>query len=105
MRRWFEAHRRFASLERVLAEDFYLSLLDFDDVVAGACVAPEAQGRGCAGVDYDHVFELPGVGHVFVAREDEVYAHVYEPLQDVSRIEDDVPFASRPGEGDEVMVD
>src|SRR3954463_15237912 len=100
MRGWFEAHSRFASLERVLAEDFYLSLFDFDDVVAGAGVAPEAQGRGCAGGGDNHVFELPGVGHVVVAREDEVYAHVYEPLQNVSSVEDDVPFAPRTGEGD-----
>ena len=100
-----EAYRQLASLERVLAENFHLPVLDLDEVVAGAGIAPEAEGRGGAGVDDDHVFQFPGVGHVFVAREDEVYAHVYEPLQDVARVKDDVPFAPRPGEGDEVVVD
>ena len=95
LRSWFEADRKFASFERVLAENFYPPVLDLDDVVAGAGVPPDAQGRGGASVDYEHVLELPGVGHVLVAREDEVYAHVHEPLQNVPRVVDDVSFASR----------
>src|SRR4051794_3594317 len=67
-----EVHDQLPVLERVLAEDPNLAVLDLYDVVAGARVAPEARARGGPCVDDEHVLEPPRVGHVLVAREDEV---------------------------------
>src|SRR5215212_10650790 len=63
-----EAHRELALLERVLAVNLHPPFLCLDHVVAGAGVAPEAEGRGGASVHDQHVLQPPGVGHVLVPR-------------------------------------
>src|SRR3712207_6691834 len=100
-----EVHGKLPLLERVLAEDLHPAVLDLDDVVAGPRVAAQPRRRGGPRVHYKEVLELPRVGDVLVAREDEVDPHLVEELQDVAGVEDDVALAAGAGYGDEVVVD
>src|SRR5687768_9868606 len=100
-----EAHRELALLERVLAIDLHPPFLCLDHVVAGAGVAPEAEGRGGPSVHDQHVLQPPGVRHVLVPREHEIHPRLHKPLQDVTGVEDDVALATGSRKWDEMMVD
>src|SRR5918997_2292103 len=99
-----EVHYELALLERVLAEDPDPSVLDLDDVIAGPGVASEARRGGGPGVHDKHVLDPPRVRYVLVPGEDQVHTHVRKKLQDVARIEDNVPLAARAGDRDQVVV-
>src|SRR5918993_4357786 len=76
--RGVEVYDELTVFERVLAEDLHPSVVDLYDVVAGARVTPEAGRRGRPCVDDEHILELPGVRHVFVAGENEVDLRIGE---------------------------
>src|SRR5215212_2893756 len=100
-----EAHRELALLERVLAVNLNPPFLCLDHVVAGAGIAPEAEGRCGPRVHDQHVLQPPGVRHVLVPREHEIYPRLHKSLQDITGVEDDVALATGSRKWDEMMVD
>src|SRR5918993_114526 len=100
-----EADGGLTPLERVLAEDLHPPVVDLDNVVAGTGVAPEAEGRGGPRVYDEHVLQPPSVGYVLVSGEDEIHTNLYEPLQDVPGVVNDVPLAPGAWQRDQVVVD
>src|SRR3954447_3726954 len=91
-------------VERVLAPDVDVALVDLDHVVTGARFAPEPHRGDRAGVDDEQVLQPPGVGHVLVAREDEVDARALQALDAVAGVVDDVALAARARDGEQVVV-
>src|ERR687889_2298595 len=100
-----EAHRELALLERVLAVTLNPPFLCLDHVVAGAGVAPEAEGRGGPRVHDQHVLQPPGVRDVLLPREHEIHPRLHKPLKNVTSVEDDVALAAGSRKRNEMMVD
>ena len=92
------------AVERVLPPDVHVRPRHLDEVVAGPGIASETERRDGAGVDDEEVLEPPRVRHVLVAREDEVDAGALQALDDVARVVDDVPLATRARDRQQVVV-
>src|SRR5919106_1839479 len=92
-------------VERVLAPDVDVALLDLDQVVAGPRMTPEAKRGNRARVDDEDVLQPPGVRHVLVSREHEVDARPLERLEGVAGVIDDVALAAGAGHGQQMMVE
>src|SRR5215217_3829477 len=96
-----EAYRELALLERVLAVNLRPPFLYLDHVVAGAGVAPEAEGRCGPRVHDQHVLQPPVVRDVLVPREHEIHPLLHKSLQDITGVEDDVALATGSRKWDE----
>src|SRR5258708_25274564 len=75
-----------------------------DDVVRGARVASEPQGRDGACVDDEQILELPRIWNVLVPRKDEIYTCPLQAFDRVAGVVDDVALAARSGHRKQVVV-
>ena len=72
--------------------------------VRGLHAAAQLQRARGAGVHDDEVVQPPDVGHVLVAAEHDVHAHVGQHAQHVAGVEHDVALAAGAGDRDQVVV-